>query len=354
MGLLVKYLNLALVFSVFSLNAVAAPLPKFPPGAIWNQDVSAPSLKHPDSDQMVAWLQSKGGWGTGSSNFQIDFSMSVLHADASTPMVDVVGYPYDEYYVPDCDAPGTIPFPLPPDGAIEGSDDYSCDNEGEDCHLLVVAGNTLYESYHSNVVGSGLQSQCAVKWDLTRVYPPEGRGEQCGSADAAGYPISALMFNADEIYNAIQSGGDIGHAIRFILPNNRITAGEYVHPATHAGGPTATAPYSIPYGSHFRLRADFDIDAFTNNEAVKVLLRTLKKYGMFLADGGNVPLTAESDLYTTHSWDELSIDSHSLRGIEVTAFEVVAADPPIDLTYDCVREPDEGPADPVFTSGFDP
>src|SRR4029077_3287381 len=137
-GVIVKYLKLAFVLSIFSMNAWAVPLPTFPPGAVWYRDVSAPSLKHPYSDQMISWLQSRGGWGTGSSNFQIDFSMTVLHADASTPMADVIGYPYDDYYVPDCDTPGTIPFPMPAGGSIEGSDDYSCDNEGEDCHLLVV------------------------------------------------------------------------------------------------------------------------------------------------------------------------------------------------------------------------
>lgn len=357
-----RWIKLALVLSVFSITAFAEPLPKFPQGAVWNEDVSAPSLKHPSSDQMIDWLQSHGGWGTGSDRFQIDFSMSVLHADANTPTVEMIGYPYDEYYSPDCDEPGTVPFPLPAGGAVEGSGDYSCDNQSEDCHLLVVQGNQLFESYHSNVTSGGLQSQCAVRWDLTRVYPPQGRGEQCTSVDAAGFPVSALLFNADEIYAAIQSQGDIGHAIRFILPNDEMKAGVYVHPATHAGGPSNEDTYAIPYGSHFRLKADFDINAFSDNEAVRAILRGLKKYGMFLADGGNLPLTAEVDTYTTHKWDEpaISMDSHSLFGIEASDFEVVAADPPIDLTYDCVREPDGGgndppppPADPVFSSGFE-
>jgi hypothetical protein len=335
-GIIVRCINVALILSIFSASAFAEPLQKLPQGAVWNEDVSAPSLKHPSSDQMIDWLQSHGGWGTGSSAFQIDFSMSVLHADANTPTVDMIGYPYDDYYSPDCDEPGTVPFPLPAGGSVEGSGDYSCDNSGEDCHLLVVQGNQLFESYHSNVTSDGLESQCAVRWDLTRVYPPQGRGEQCTSVDAAGFPVSALLFNADEIYAAIQSQGDIGHAIRFILPNDEMKADVYVHPATHAGGPSNDDAYAIPYGSHFRLKADFDINAFTDNEAVRVILRGLKKYGMFLADGGNVPLTAEVDTYTTHKWDEsaISMDSHSLFGIEASDFEVVAADPPIDLTYD--------------------
>ena len=351
-----RIINFVLIFAIFSVTARAEPLPQFPPGAVWNEDVSAPSLKHQDSDELISWLQSHGGWGSGSATMKIDFSMTVLHADASSPTAPVIGYPYDDYYVPDCDAPGEWPFPTPTNGSIEGSDDYSCDNEGEDCHLLVVQGNTLFESYHSNLVSNGLQSQCVVRWDLSRVYPPEGRGDQCGSADAAGFPISALMFNADEIYDAIQSQGDIGHAIRFTLPNNRIKAREFVRPATHAGGPTSTDTYAIPYGSRLRLRADFDVNAFTANQAVRVILRTMKKYGMLLADGGTIPLTAEADTYTTHKWDEsaISMDSHSMYGIEASDFEVVQTGDPIPLTYDCVREPEGSPPpEPIFDSGFD-
>jgi serine/threonine-protein kinase len=326
---------------------------------VWNQDVSAPSLKHPDSDQMIGWLQSHGGWGSGIDHFQIDFSMTVLHADANSPTSEMIGYPWDSYYSPDCDDPGTVPFPLPVGGTVEGSGDYTCDNTSEDCHLLVVQGNTLFESYRANLTSDGLQAQCALRWDLTRVYPPQGRGEQCTSVDAAGYPVAPLLFNADEIYAAIQSQGDIGHAIRFILPNDEMKARVYVHPATHAGGPQNYDQYAIPYGSHFRLRADFDVNGFSGNEGVRALLRSLKKYGMFLADGGNIPLTAETDAYTTHNWDELSMDSHSLFGIQASDFEVIAADDPIDLTYDCVREPDGGndppppPVDPLFDAGFD-
>ena len=348
-------LPLALL-AIFATAASADPLPRFPPGAVWNQDVSAPNLKHPSSDEMIAWLQSHGGWGTGSTAFQIDFSMAVLHADASTPTVANIGYPYDTYYSPDCDDPGTVPFPLPVGGTIEGSGGYSCANDSDDCHLLVVDGQTLYESYHSNVTGGGLETQCALRWDLTRVYPANGRGEQCTSADAAGYPIAPLLFNADEVYAAIQANGDIGHAIRFILPNARMKAAEYVHPATHAGNPQNTDAYAIPYGSRLRLRSTFDIDAFSGNAAVRVLLRTLKKYGMVLADGGNVPLTAEVDTYTTHKWDDaaVSIDSHSLFGIQASDFEVVVADAPIPLTYDCVRNPDGPPPDNIFADDFDP
>ena len=60
-----------------------------------------------------------------------------------------------------------------------------------------------------------------MKWHLKAIYPAEGRGDHCTSADAAGFPIAPLLFNADEVFAALPSG-DLGHAIRFILPNGRM------------------------------------------------------------------------------------------------------------------------------------
>jgi serine/threonine-protein kinase len=341
-----------LLAALTPIGASATPLPRFPAGAVWNQDVTEAPL-HAQSAEIMDWLDGAGGWGTGADHFQIDFSMVVLHADASAPTAPVVAYPVGHYYSPDCEDPG-LAFPLPAGGAIEGSTNYACNNGAEDCHLLVVQGTTLFEAYRANRSGSGLQSQCAVRWHLDRVYPDSGRGQQCTSVDAAGFPVAPLLFNADEVYAAIQSHGDIGHAIRFILPNERMRADQYVYPATHAGSPENTNVYAPPYGSRLRLKARFDIDAFSANEGVRVILRTLKKYGMVLADGGNLPLTAEADTFTTHKWDEpaVDMDSHALFGIRATDFDVLATPPPIALTYDCVRNP-EPDGDEIFANGFD-
>jgi hypothetical protein len=47
------------------------------------------------------------------------------------------------------------------------------------------------------------------------------------------------------------------------------------------------------------------------------------------------------------------MDSHSLFGIEASDFEVIAAEPEIELTYDCVREPEQAPSDSIFDSSFE-
>ena len=341
---------------------VAAPLPRFTqPNAIWNVDVSHAQLRT-NSALMMTHLAafSASGWGdTRDFDFHIDFSFYVLHANGATttrPIVALDPEIFGDYYSPDCDAPGA-PFPIPAGGGIEGTDPpaYTCDAENEDCHLLVAndASKILYESYLADSAdASGLHTICGLRWDLTKTYPRYGRGEHCTSADGAGFPIAPLLFNADDVWAAAQSHGDLGHAIRFILGNNRMANDKYVHPASHGTLATSdTNVNAVPYGSRLKLKQSFNVNTFSSNESVRVILRTLQKYGMFLSDGGGVPLTAESDHFTTHKWDDadVDIDSHSLYGIRPTDFDVVEAGDPMTVTYDCVRTPD----DFIYIDSFD-
>ena len=84
--------------------------------------------------------------------------------------------------------------------------------------------------------------------------------------------------------------------------------------------------------------SDFDMNRLGSEEA-RVVARGLQQYGMFLADGGNIALTARSDRSTEHSWTELNFDSHSLFGIKPQDFELLELGNPIDLTFDCQRTP---------------
>lgn len=333
----------ATLFAAASHPARAEAPPRFPPTAVWHQDISQAAV-HPSSASMISTLQGLGGFGNG--RMQIDFGMRIVNAPAGAPTRTIVGYPSaGEYYSPDCEAPGAA-MPVPADAAIESSAGLACVNASNDCHLLVVQGRTLYEAYRANASGSGeLQSQCLAKWNLDAVYPASNRGEHCTSADAAGFPIAPLLFNADEVHAAMQvPGGDLGHAIRFILPNARMASNAgtryYVRPASHAGGPTGPVG-SVPYGSRLRLRADFPVNLY--NPAAQVVLRTMQRYGIVLADGGTVALTAEGDLYTTHTWAELGIDSRTFdlqvagAPVRVQDFVVLDTGPRIVETYDCVR-----------------
>ncbi|MEO7430471.1 MAG: hypothetical protein ABIR62_00190 [Dokdonella sp.] len=346
--------------------AGSAPLPRFTqPTAIWNTDARTLATR-PNSAQMLTHLAafSSNGWGdTRDFDFQIDLSFFVLHANASTPTHPIVAFPgSDDYYAPDCDAPGSL-FPLPATGGIEGTDppSFTCDTNDSDCHLLVVndATHVLHEAYLTNSAGaSGVHSICALRWDLTKTYPRYGRGEHCTSADGAGFPIAPLLFNADEVWTAAQVNGDLGHAIRFILGNNRMTYRKYVHPSSHGTKATSdTDANAVPYGSRLRLKSTFDVNAFSTNPSVRVLLRTLQKYGMFLSDGGGIPLTGESDAFTTHKWadSDIDLDTHSLFGIRPTDFDVIESGALLSVTdandeyNDCVRTPE----DFIYIDGYD-
>ena len=302
----------------------------------WTVDVSGAS-KSDRSDAIIGALTGMGGWGT-ENELQIDFSNAVFFADGSTPRLQVVGT--DDYCFggPDCDA---VPaeMPVPEDANIGGSADLTCDPSGNtegqgDCQLLVVDrdGQKLYETYQATKEGETLKTMGFFVWDLNKQYPDNLRGDQCTSADAGGFPIAALTPTADEV-----ASGSIDHAIRFILPNDRMRADVYVHPASHAGGPESTDPNAPPYGVRFRLKADFDESGYTDPQ--KVVITALKTHGMLLSDGGTVPLTFADDRTSNAKWSELGIASDSFRAITADQFEVVELGPDVPLTYECVRNP---------------
>lgn len=305
----------------------------FTAGVPWNQDISG-ALKAGRSDAIIHALSDMGGWGTGA--FQADFSISVFFADSKTPRVQVVGTDQYCFGGPDCDA---VPaqMPVPSNAYFEGSSNLSCDTSGategqSDCHLLVVERDQhkLYEIYHGGKKGEKIAAEGFFVWDLTKQYPETLRGDQCTSADAAGFPIAAMTPTADEV-----ASGTVNHAIRFILPNDHMKAGVYVRPATHAGGPDSTDPNAPPYGVRLRLRSDFDESSYS--ESQRVIIAALKKYGMLLADGGQVPLTFADDRTNAKKWSDLGIDAQSFSGITVDQFEVVELGNEVNLTYECVR-----------------
>jgi hypothetical protein len=298
----------------------------------WTKDVSSlpPSER---SDAIIGALSSLGGWGNA-NRLQTDFSMPLLVADGATPRQTITA-PADGYCYggPDCD-PVPLDVPLPADGNAEGSADYTCDTGADDCHVLVVetAEHRLYELYNSTRNSTAHTALGAFVWDLAKTYPDAMRGDQCTSADAAGFPIAGLLPTSDEV-----AKGEVAHALRFILPNARIKTGVYVHPAGHAGGPQSDNPDAPPYGVRLRLKSSFDETPF--NASQRVILRAMKTYGMLLSDGGEIALTFADDRRSPAKWSALGIDAQSFSDISPANFEVVDLGPEIPATFDCKRNP---------------
>jgi serine/threonine-protein kinase len=299
------------------------------PSAIFYQDISQAKVD-PESKMLLDALQTRT-WGDAGKRqtIGIDFSFEINVANSSTPRRS---FTQDPGALPDCD---TAPVPLVPGGKTEGSDNYACADG--DCHLIVYQGTRLYELYQSNVTsgvatGGTFTGSCLVVWDLTRDYwkpenPPDfSRGDGCNGADAGDMPIAPLVLTAEEL-----KARNVKHALRFTISNNRIRSGVYVHPATHIGGPSGGAD-TLPYGARLRLRADYDL-ASLPNDAARAVAKALQTYGMFLADGGNIYVSA-----TTAASAE--IGNSAIAALAPKDFEMIDGGPRIDWhQQNCTRTP---------------
>jgi hypothetical protein len=301
----------------------------------WNQAIDAAPLDA-ESDAVVGYLQQNH---TGGNKFRFDgpsdiagntYGIVILKSDGSAPLetFNTTG----DFYTPDCDP---APIPVPEGGAIEGEDGYSCESDG-DCHLIVVDTGTcrLHEMWRANITGARFDGGCQAVWDLEETYKPTLRGDCCTSADAAGLPIAAHMFTADDV-----ATGEIRHAIRFILPNDLMRDRVYVRPATHSTNATSGPADAPPYGARMRLKADYDESGLT--AGAQVVAKALKKYGMILSDGGSITFTAANDRFTTHKWTDVDLMPNDLTSLEWTDFEMVEGGERFvwDNACDCSRTP---------------
>ncbi len=95
-------------------------------------------------------------------------------------------------------------------------------------------------------------------------------------------------------------------------------------------------PRLSPYGARLRLRAGYPVASLP--PGAQVVARAMQRYGMLLADGGNIALTARSDRSTKAKWEGL-LGTRDLVALRPSDFEMVDAGARIPLTYDCVRNP---------------
>jgi len=302
----------------------------FPSSAPFYQDISKAKLDA-DSDKIMKALDAIT-WGDPGKRQQIgiDFSFNINVADESVAKRAFTKA--QGYYSPDCDF---APVPLPPGGKGEGVDNYACATGSDDCHLFIYQGNRYYELYKSNIIGGlatggAFSSMCLVIWDLTKDYwapanPPSfSRGDGCTGADAADLPMAPLVLTKADI-----SSGNIKHALRFTIDNDRIASDVYVHPATHFGGPTGGTDM-MPYGARLRLRSGFPLASLPSDNA-RTVARALQTYGMYMADGGNIYISATIDASDV-------INNSILTSLKPADFEMVDGGPRI-TGQDCKHVP---------------
>jgi hypothetical protein len=278
-----------------------AGLQVFPSDNPWNTDISGEEVD-PNSDNLIAGIgkdvRLHPDFGTKWQGVPIGIPFNVVGPDQ--PKVNV-----SFYYSSESD-PG--PYPLPPDALIEA---------GSDRHILVVDTfhKKLYELYDATKSGSGWKAGSGAIFDLTSNAL---RPDFYTSADAAGLPIFPGLVR----YEEVMIKKEINHALRFTVRNSR---NAFVHPATHAASNSNNVNYP-PMGMRVRLKAEFDISGFSPN--VQVILKALKKYGMFVADNGsNWYISGEHNM----KWDDDELGQ--LKTIKGSNFEVVKMGRVIPMPY---------------------
>jgi hypothetical protein len=270
----------------------------FPSDNPWNQDISNEPVD-PNSANLIASIGL-------STSIHPDFGTVYNGAPNGIPYVVVSGsqpkVPINFTAYGDESDPG--PYPVPANAPIEGGP-----NSTGDRHVLVIDRDNwmLYEMFSSYPVNGGASwnADCGAVFDLkSNALRPAG----WTSADAAGLPIFPGLVRYDEVFEQ----KEIRHALRFTAS---ITRRAYVYPARHFAS-SNTDPNRPPMGMRVRLKANVDISGYSPN--MQVILRALKKYGMFLADnGGNWFISGAPD----PRWNDSEL--RTLKNLKGSDFEVV-------------------------------
>jgi hypothetical protein len=273
-------------------SASTGGLQIFPSDNPWNKDISAEPVD-PNSDNIIAGIGNEvylhPDFGTVWENEPIGIPYNLIGKDQQLKQVSF-------QYNSESDQG---PYPIPSSPLIEG---------GSDRHLIIVdtINSKLYELFDaSQINNNSWHAGSGAVFDLTS---DNLRPDTWTSADAAGLPIFPGLVRYDEVIEK----GLISHALRFTVKNSR---NAFVHPATHAASNSSNENYP-PMGMRVRLKAGFDISSFSPN--IQVILKALKKYGMFVADNG-------SNWYISGSPDSRWNDNElgQLKTIKGKNFEVV-------------------------------
>ena len=260
----------------------------FPATNPWRKDIS----HAPVSPHSKAWVRSVGLTGhlraDFGSNPRYGIPYSVVPAGQPKAKIKFTAYG-------DESDPG--PYPIPTTAPVEA---------GSDRHVLVASRNChVYELCDAHRAGNGWRAASGAVFDLrSNKLRPAG----WTSADAAGLPILPGLVRPDEV-----RAGAINHALRFTVAR---TQRGYIHPATHQAGAT-NSPDAPPMGARFRLKASFSLRHY--HGAALIILRCLKRYGMFVADNGSNWFISGA---TYRGWND--DDLNQLKTVPGSAFQAVA------------------------------
>ena len=300
-----NYYSLLIALTVIFSNANAATNAKapelsgatiFPTNNVWNIPISGLPI-HQNSKKYIESIGS-------SKPVHPDFGSGTWEGQPMGIPINVVGPNTKRVQVTFeyADESDKVAYPIPDNPKIEGG----IDSDG-DRHLISLDPSALklYELFQVSKAKNG--SWSAGSGAVYDLRSNSLRPEEWTSADAAGLPILPGLLRYAEV-----ASGSIDHALRFTAPK---TQRAFVWPARHAASSDSSDKLP-PMGIRLRLRSNFDETAFPKD--CQVILRCLKKYGMFLADNGSSwYISGEPD----ERWNNDTL--HKLSEVTGADFEVV-------------------------------
>lgn len=321
--MLQKHLPLLRIFPLAVLTFVAAAQSRkmvdyhgvvFPPDHALNMPIDSLPV-HPNSTNFITTIGAGTAlhpdfgtsWSDGGTEYQMGIPYNIV--GAGQPKAPITFTLYN-------DESDQGPWPIPRDPFIETVFDWREAGDG-DRHMLIVdtSTHTLYETGNvtGNSDGTAWEGGCGAVFDLNGYGL---RPNEWTSADAAGLPVFPLLIRYDEVERALAGDGMFHHAIRFTVSQSQKA---YLWPARHYAA-SSTDKNRAPMGLRFRLKAGFDISGYTPR--MQVILRSMKKYGMIVADNG-------SNWYFQGTHDERWNDDEvsTLKKVHGNDFEAVDISP---------------------------
>lgn len=195
-----------------------------------------------------------------------------------------------------------LPAPYTGVEATIAPDDYFA----RDRHVLGVstspATGRFYDIYNEYPTGTNpscptCNSQSGIQYGgMSYDLAVLGTG---GTTDAAGLYVQPLLLTYADL-----KSDEIKHALRFTMANGYIQSA-FIWPGTANATPGCTPSSACtPYGARWRLKSSFPISSYS--APTQKVLTALKRYGMFMADGGttmhlqaNIDVMLDTTTYNT-------------------------------------------------------
>jgi hypothetical protein len=273
----------------------------YPSGRVWQHLIAGVKPARRSAAYIKATIDGGGGAGFLATMPTYEY---VNMADNSTPLVTV--HPLVGYERPYSPIPWESYFYISP-----LSDEHSIVLQSQKCKY--------YEGYETTYDSStGLTMFNNTHVNLNRPFKRPATG---ALSTSSGIPLGLLAVRAEEL-----AAGVIPHALGWNVVSGSVSQWACVSPAgkrsctngARYAGPSSDTP--MPWGSHARLRASFDISNF--HREAKILATAMQTYGLYVYDAGccnEIVLT--DDVNGSPEWS--GYDANDLETISPADFEIV-------------------------------